>query len=60
MIDLPGGGGKVPVSPNYIVGRSERGLVLRNYEGRTFTYPDPPATSDQAAREAAEFVSSTA
>jgi lysine 2,3-aminomutase len=60
VIDLPGGGGKVPISPNYIVGRSEGGLILRNYEGRTFTYPDPPAAADQAAREPAEFVSSPA
>jgi lysine 2,3-aminomutase len=60
VIDLPGGGGKVPISPNYIIGRSEEGLILRNYEGRTFTYPDPPAASDQAALEPAEFVSSPA
>ena len=58
VIDLPGGGGKVPVSPNYIVGRSEGGLVLRNYEGRTFTYPDPPVASDRSTCEPADLVSS--
>lgn len=42
VIDLPGGGGKVPLSPNYIVEENEEGLVLRNYEGRTFIYPSAP------------------
>jgi lysine 2,3-aminomutase len=41
VIDLPGGGGKVPVSPNYVIGENEQGLVLRNFEGKTYTYPSP-------------------
>jgi lysine 2,3-aminomutase len=43
VIDLPGGGGKVPVSPSYMTGRNDEGLVFRNFEGRTFTYPDVKA-----------------
>lgn len=41
VIDAPGGGGKVPLQPNYLVGRDGDDLLLRNYEGRVFRYPDP-------------------
>ena len=40
MIDAPGGGGKVPVTPEYVVGRKGGALQLRNYKGRAFTYWD--------------------
>jgi len=40
VIDAPGGGGKIPLLPEYLKGRSEEGLVLENFEGRTFHYPD--------------------
>lgn len=43
VIDAPGGGGKIPLQPNYIVGREGDDLVLRNYEGETYRYPDPPS-----------------
>jgi lysine 2,3-aminomutase len=41
VIDAPGGGGKIPLLPKYLVGREGDDLVLRNYEGLTFRYPDP-------------------
>jgi lysine 2,3-aminomutase len=41
VIDAPGGGGKIPLLPEYYVGRDERGVILRNYEGNIYTYPDP-------------------
>ena len=41
VIDAPGGGGKVPLQPNYVVGRDGDDLLIRNYEGRVFRYPDP-------------------
>lgn len=41
VVDLPGGGGKVPVGPNYIVSQSPGKIVLRNYEGRIAAYPEP-------------------
>ena len=41
VIDAPGGGGKLPLQPNYIVGRDGDWLILRNYAGETFRYPDP-------------------
>lgn len=40
VIDAPGGGGKIPINPNYIVSRDEDKVVLRNYEGKTYTYPE--------------------
>lgn len=39
VIDAPGGGGKIPVMPDYIEGREGGNLVLRNYEGNLFKYP---------------------
>jgi lysine 2,3-aminomutase len=41
VIDAPGGGGKIPLQPNYIVGRDGDDLLLRNYEGGIYRYPDP-------------------
>lgn len=40
VIDAPGGGGKVPVSPEYVLHRSSDRVVIRNYEGRIFEYPE--------------------
>ncbi len=41
VVDLPGGGGKVPLMPNYILARSDDRAVLRNYEGATIVYMEP-------------------
>ena len=41
VIDAPGGGGKIPLQPNYVVGRDGDDLLLRNYEGKVYRYPDP-------------------
>ena len=46
MIDAPGGGGKIPVSPNFVVGRDGNDLVLRNYEGKLYRYPDSADQTD--------------
>jgi lysine 2,3-aminomutase len=40
VIDAPGGGGKIPILPEYVVGRNKNGLLLKNFEGKLFTYPD--------------------
>ncbi len=40
VIDAPGGGGKVPVSPEYVLSRNADRVVIRNYEGRVFEYPE--------------------
>ncbi|UCG39371.1 MAG: KamA family radical SAM protein [bacterium] len=39
VIDAPGGGGKIPVMPDYVVGHEDGYLKLRNYEGKIFSYP---------------------
>ena len=41
VIDAPGGGGKIPVMPNYIISWSTNKVVLRNYEGVITTYKEP-------------------
>jgi lysine 2,3-aminomutase len=41
VIDAPGGGGKIPVMPNYVISSSTNKVVLRNYEGVITTYTEP-------------------
>jgi lysine 2,3-aminomutase len=41
VIDAPGGGGKIPVMPNYLISWSTHKVVLRNYEGVITTYREP-------------------
>lgn len=40
VVDAPGGGGKIPLMPDYVVGREDDALVLRNYENRLYRYPE--------------------
>ncbi len=41
VVDAPGGGGKIPLMPNYIISQSPSRTVLRNYEGVITTYTEP-------------------
>jgi lysine 2,3-aminomutase len=41
VIDAPGGGGKIPLQPNYVVGREGDDILLRNFRGDVYRYPDP-------------------
>ncbi len=41
VIDAPGGGGKVPLMPQYLMSQSDSRVVVRNYEGEMFSYPEP-------------------
>ncbi|MFO7597932.1 MAG: lysine 2,3-aminomutase [Desulfocurvibacter africanus] len=41
VIDAPGGGGKIPVTPNYVISWATNKVVLRNYEGVITTYAEP-------------------
>ncbi|MDO9348465.1 MAG: hypothetical protein Q7T47_04200 [Anaerolineales bacterium] len=41
MVDAPGGGGKIPVLPNYLLSMSDHKIVLRNFEGYVTTYEEP-------------------
>jgi lysine 2,3-aminomutase len=43
VIDAPGGGGKVPLAPDYFVGREGDEVIVRNYRGEIFRYPEPQA-----------------
>src|SRR5204863_274251 len=40
VIDAPNGGGKVPVNPDYILSRDDDRVIIRNYEGKVFEYPE--------------------
>lgn len=56
VIDGPGGGGKIPVNPNYVVDSDKSKITLRNYEGGIFDYPNPtpiPEAEMLALREKA-------
>lgn len=41
VIDAPSGGGKVPINPEYVVSMDDREVVMRNYEGKIYRYPQP-------------------
>ena len=47
VVDAPGGGGKIPVNPDYVVSRLNGTYTLRNYEGKRYTYKEEPATNGQ-------------
>src|SRR5580693_992589 len=40
VIDAPGGGGKVPINPEYVLCRNAGRVLIRNYEGKIFEYPE--------------------
>jgi lysine 2,3-aminomutase len=41
VVDAPGGGGKIPVMPSYLISQSNKYSILRNYEGVITTYSEP-------------------
>jgi lysine 2,3-aminomutase len=41
VIDAPGGGGKVPINPDYVLAHDKQRVIIRNYEGKVFEYPEP-------------------
>jgi lysine 2,3-aminomutase len=41
VIDSPGGGGKVPLLPEYVEEINDEEVIFRNYEGKRFTYKQP-------------------
>ena len=57
VVDAPGGGGKIPVQPQYIISQAPGKVVLRNYEGYITTYDEPldydPHLIDHLDRQAA-------
>ncbi len=54
VVDAPGGGGKIPVEPDYVVSRGKGKIVLKNYEGKVFEYPEPNIIEFKKTRPAGE------
>ena len=51
VIDAPGGGGKIPILPNYIQSISDEQVVMRNYAGELYVYPQAPEPKKKPKRE---------
>ena len=50
VMDAPGGGGKVPLNPDYFLMKDEQRTLVRNYEGKVFEYPEFSASETAIAR----------
>ncbi len=50
VIDAPGGGGKTPVMPDYVITRNEKRVILRNYEGVITTYDEPETYKEDCGK----------
>jgi lysine 2,3-aminomutase len=53
IVDAPGGGGKIPVSPSYLISMSDHKIILRNFEGYITSYEEP---TDYIPERAAKFL----
>ena len=51
VVDAPGGGGKIPLSPNYLMSKIQGKTILRNYENHIFEYHDPIEVSAKKRRK---------
>ena len=52
VVDAPGGGGKIPLMPNYLLSAAPDRVVLRNFEGTIFSYPDGKTASTTSDAQA--------
>jgi lysine 2,3-aminomutase len=50
VVDAPGGGGKIPIQPDYLLSYRNGHALLRNFQGRRFSYDDPPGPGTQKMR----------
>jgi lysine 2,3-aminomutase len=50
VVDAPGGGGKIQLAPDPVIGREGDDLLLRNFEGGVYRYPDPGGTLGKTPR----------
>ncbi|MEA1962356.1 MAG: lysine 2,3-aminomutase [Bacillota bacterium] len=50
VVDAPGGGGKIPLQPNYLLSYSNRKTILRNYEGVISVYTEPEDQHDNCPK----------
>lgn len=55
VVDLPGGGGKMPVNPRYMISQSDRMVIFRNYEGVIAKYIEPEDSSFLGCPEKCEI-----
>lgn len=39
VIDAPGGGGKIPIAPEYVISKNKKAVILKNFQGKVFVYP---------------------
>lgn len=53
VIDAPGGGGKIPVNPDYVLKHDHERVLLQNYEGEVFEYPEPTSAAAESAQQEA-------
>lgn len=51
VVDAPGGGGKIPLSPQYLLGMGEDRVILRNFEGVICAYREPAPSADGRAAD---------
>ena len=49
MIDAPGGGGKIPLIPEYVVRLTDDEIVLRNYRGQRYVWKQPQRDAEEVA-----------
>jgi lysine 2,3-aminomutase len=56
VIDAPGGGGKVPITPDYVLSKNSERILIRNFEGKVFEYPE--ADDGTPLFDAPQFVES--
>ena len=54
VVDAPGGGGKTPVMPQYVISQSPDKVILRNFEGVITTYTEPREYHEECHCEACE------
>jgi lysine-2,3-aminomutase len=50
VVDAPGGGGKIPVMPNYLITQNEKRVILRNYEGVITSYDEPAVYAESCGK----------
>ncbi len=48
VIDAPGGGGKIPLNPDFVENLEDGRLILRNFQGRKYAYPMEPSAPEKA------------
>ena len=55
VVDLPGGGGKVPLGPESVVGIEEQAVLLKNYQGKIFRYKVDPEDAEVLSASRSSF-----